>query len=411
MVSGSPLLERSGARANGWLGDSLRLETLELTMAYWATALLFSLAFWVTPFPPLIDYPQHVAVGALLHRMLIRRHPSERSTTSICHVQRWLSRAHRGALVSGASRDRRQAAHLGLPARLCLRALALVAWPRGLAGTRSRAAHHLQLRGRVGVCQLLHERALRAHQFSSGGARTSGEKGLLWKVMLASLSRVHARARHALPLRDDRRRRARGVSIARVVLFEARLARCSASSLSPSGRRWCGRSIVFMHNRYSPHANWEGWDDGLDDPLWYKLLHATAYAVGNFRDHSDQLLLDHRDRAVDLPRQWPRGKTEAEPQMKVLAITWAALYCVVPNVFIATWFIFERFPTFVLGLCGGGCTGRLESSRASAGYDPRPPWWRCFRGSIRSGTSTPSPTKPMPTRSSTTSRRASGSSR
>src|SRR6476646_6925441 len=34
--------------------------------------------------------------------------------------------------------------------------------------------------------------------------------------------------------------------------------------------------------------------------------------------------------------------------MKVLAITWAVLYCVVPKVFIATWFIFERFPTFAL---------------------------------------------------------------
>jgi hypothetical protein len=33
--------------------------------------------------------------------------------------------------------------------------------------------------------------------------------------------------------------------------------------------------------------------------------------------------------------------------MKLLALTWGALYCVVPKVFIATWFIFERFPTFV----------------------------------------------------------------
>jgi hypothetical protein len=45
------------------------LETAPLTAAYWGTALLFSLAFWVAIFPPLIDYPQHVAVGALLRRM------------------------------------------------------------------------------------------------------------------------------------------------------------------------------------------------------------------------------------------------------------------------------------------------------------------------------------------------------
>jgi hypothetical protein len=44
--------------------------------------------------------------------------------------------------------------------------------------------------------------------------------------------------------------------------------------------------------------------------------------------------------------QWPREKTRAETSMKLLAITWAVLYCVIPKVFIATWFIFERFPTF-----------------------------------------------------------------
>ena len=49
---------------NAERASSFRLETTPLTVAYWATALLFALAWWVTPFPPLIDYPQHVAVGA-----------------------------------------------------------------------------------------------------------------------------------------------------------------------------------------------------------------------------------------------------------------------------------------------------------------------------------------------------------
>jgi hypothetical protein len=51
-----------------WRG-SLALETPALTAAFWLSVALYTLAFWAGPFPPLIDYPQHVAVGALLHRM------------------------------------------------------------------------------------------------------------------------------------------------------------------------------------------------------------------------------------------------------------------------------------------------------------------------------------------------------
>jgi len=67
MVSSPRLLAPPAPRR--LLGLSLELESRELTLVYWATAFLFSLALWVTPFPPLIDYPQHVAVGALLRRM------------------------------------------------------------------------------------------------------------------------------------------------------------------------------------------------------------------------------------------------------------------------------------------------------------------------------------------------------
>jgi len=70
--------------------------------------------------------------------------------------------------------------------------------------------------------------------------------------------------------------------------------------------------VVFVRNRYSPHANWEGWDDGIDDPLWYKLLHATTYAVGNFADHSDQKLLAVAVAILIVIWQWPREKTRAD---------------------------------------------------------------------------------------------------
>ena len=50
--------------------DLVRLETRGLTVAYWAAAGAFALAYWLTPLPPCIDYPQHLALGALMRRLL-----------------------------------------------------------------------------------------------------------------------------------------------------------------------------------------------------------------------------------------------------------------------------------------------------------------------------------------------------
>src|SRR5262249_41724228 len=73
-----------------------------------------------------------------------------------------------------------------------------------------------------------------------------------------------------------------------------------------------------------------------------------GYAVGNFADHSDQLLLALAVALLILLYAWPSPRSRPERVMGALAILWAVLYCVIPKVFIATWFIFERFPTFVL---------------------------------------------------------------
>jgi hypothetical protein len=73
-----------------------------------------------------------------------------------------------------------------------------------------------------------------------------------------------------------------------------------------------------------------------------------AYSVGNFSDYSDQLFLTIAVGMLIVLWRWPRTKSEPHPIMKALAITWAVLYCVVPKVFLATWFIFERFPTFAV---------------------------------------------------------------
>ena len=193
-----------------------RLETLELTARLTGRpALLFSLAFWVTPFPPLIDYPQHVAVGALLRRMAdpvgararaLRRRTSSPTTAAFTSLIAALSFVVRpetaGSLLISV---------YPLAVRL-RRARARARRRRDRAGTRFlRAAHHLQLRGGMGFRQLLPQRALRAHHVHAAGcAAHRGEHGHALEGDGGELlPRVHARARDALPLRDDRRGRAR----------------------------------------------------------------------------------------------------------------------------------------------------------------------------------------------------------
>src|SRR3954454_5105329 len=70
MAEASVLVDQGASPRGSSFLARCQLDTRALTLVYWATAFLFSLAFWVTPFPPLIDYPQHVAVGALLRRMM-----------------------------------------------------------------------------------------------------------------------------------------------------------------------------------------------------------------------------------------------------------------------------------------------------------------------------------------------------
>jgi hypothetical protein len=327
--------------------DAFSLETVPLTAAYWGTALLFSLAFWVTAFPPLIDYPQHVAVGALLRRMADPSSPEQ----SLYDVNLITYNGGFHLLIAALSFvvQPETAGRILMsiyPPAFAYAALALVrvgarpSWYAFLALpiTFSFAVGWGFANYVLSVPFVLITYAvwLRAHR---------GEPGQMWKVMLASffLSYTHVLATLCLCVM---------IGVTGFASFassreppRARLLRLIELPLAVwPAVLWS--VIVFVRNRYSPHANWEGWDDGIDDPLWFKLLHVTSYAVGNFSDHSDQELLAVAAAIVIILWQWPREKTRAESAMKLLAITWGVLYCVIPKVFIATWFIFERFPTF-----------------------------------------------------------------
>ena len=326
-----------------------RLESTGLTVVYWTAAALFSAALWVTPFPPLIDYPQHVAVGALLRRMADPASPERAlyETNLITYnggfhvvlaALSFLMRAETAGKVLVSI----------YPPAFAYAVLSLV---RAAGRPRWYAffAQPITFSFAVGwgFANYFMSVPLVILAFAFWWRSQNGERWALAKVMVASLflSYTHVLATLCLCVMigiaglarfhsfgDGWKRRLVGLAKLPLAVWPAIL--------------WC--LVVFVHNRYSPHANWEGWDDGLDDPLWYKLLHLTAYAVGNFSDHTDQLFLALSLAMLIVLWQWPREKSPAEPVMKLETITWAFLYCVIPKVFIATWFIFERFPTFVL---------------------------------------------------------------
>ncbi len=349
MVSGSAVLPGAVDKAHRGWGENLRLETSELTIAYWSAALLFSIAFWVTPFPPLIDYPQHVAAGALLRRML---DPSslERSLYEV-NLITYNGGFHLVLAALSLVMTPETAGRLLLSIYPPALAYATLALMRVAGRPRWYAFFVLPISFSFavgwGFANYFMAVPLVIWAFTLWLRGRRGEKGVAWKLMVVSfvLSYTHVLATLCLcvligvsgffsfaSLGDNWRTRLLGLLKLPLAVWPAVL--------------WS--VIVFVRNRYSPHANWEGWDDGLDDPLWFKLLHLTAYAVGNFGDHSDQLLLTLSVGMLIVLWQWPLKKTRSEPLMKVLAITWAVLYCVIPKVFIATWFIFERFPTFIV---------------------------------------------------------------
>jgi hypothetical protein len=326
-----------------------RLESPLLTAAFWGAVVCFVAAFWLTPFPPLIDYPQHVAVGAILHRWF-ESAAFERGMYDIDLV------TYNGGFhlaVAGLSYfvSPEVAGKILLslyPPMLALAELELVR-ASGRPRWYALLVLPITLSFAVGwgfanyfisvpLALLVLGWWIRANR---------GESRLYPRIAVASLiiAYTHVLVTIALCL---------SVAVFALSRFRSlgsspfqRLGALVRLPLPFMGAiAWC--VVVFFHNRYSSHANWEGWDDGLDDPLWFKLLHVTAYAVGNFGDHSDQVLLAGALAIIILLWQSPEHRAPSDPQLRALAICWAALYCVIPKVFIATWFIFERFPTWAL---------------------------------------------------------------
>lgn len=345
--------------------DLVRLESKGLTAAMWTAVALMTLSFWVCRFPPMIDYPQHVALSAILRRMLDPSSP-ERQLYEVNLVT-----------YNGGFHLVVAALSLVVPAELAGKLLvslypgALALASLALCRVAGRPRWYALLAVPItwsfavgwGFANYFMSVPLALLAFTWWLRHHRGERGMLWRLWLASFVLAYAHVFATLCL-------CTAIGVAGLVewpkLGDSWGRRFLALSKLPlavlPAILWC--TTVFVHNRYSPHANWEGWDDGLDDPLWYKLVHLTAYAVGNFSDHSDQLVLAMAIATLILIWQSPEREDGTQPLMKWLAVAFFALYCVVPKVFIASWFMFERFPTWVLAFAVPAAPVLLPSAQA-----------------------------------------------
>lgn len=335
-------------RVASWM-QAFRLETRALTIVFWLSCGIFSLAFFLCRFPPMIDYPQHLAIGAILRRLADPSAPE----WQLYDVNLITYNGGFHLLVAALS-------FVVAPEIAGKILLALYPPMLGLAGlalcrVANRPAWYALLllpmtfsyAAGWGFVNYVVSVPVALLAFTYWLRWQKGEARMLWRVWALSFVLAYTHVFATLCL-------CAAIGVAGMVRF-AELGKSWASRMLGLARLplavvpaivWCG--LVFVRNRVSPHANWDASDDGLDVPLWHKLQHLTAYAVGNFNDQSDQILLGLAIAVLILMWQSPARRAKSHRTMAWLAVAFFALYCVIPRVMLGTWFMFERMPIWVL---------------------------------------------------------------
>jgi hypothetical protein len=355
------------------------LETRGLTAAFWGAILAFTVAFWVTPYLPLIDYHQHVAIAAILQRMFAGG--EERALYDInlitynggFHVMTALlayvmPAEHAGRLVMSAYPFLFGSAVLGLcraahrPRWYALLALPVV-YSRGMAWGFAN-------------WNLTFPVALLGVGYFLRYAR--GERHTLVKLLAISVFCAYGHVLAMLCL-------CAGIGVVQLSRLRAlgptwgaRWMRLLQSPLPVMpGVVWC----VFVY-RYQTRASFSNWAEasfeGLDDPLWFKLRHVFDMSAGNLWDMSDTILVALAMGValiLSVAGSPEPPSSSAEDNDDARALRWLAVfftlcYFVIPKVFIATWFIYERFPPLAIACIVAALPLRLfphrDELRASA---------------------------------------------
>ena len=345
-------------RVADWFGWAA-LESPSLTVTFWLAVALFAGAYFLTPLPPCIDYPQHLALGAIMGRLLDPASPEHQlyevtllTYNGLFHV-----------LVAGLSLLMRPelAGKLVLVAGVVLTAAAGL----GVAQVGRRPRWHAFFilpfcYGHIagwGFVNYSLAAPLALLTWCWWLRWRDGESRLGWRVVVAALlvAYAHVLATACLCI---------SVALAQLYTHSPREVGC---------RRWVRdllraplpvlpaavfSIIVFFHHRAAPHIFWEPFKDGTDSPAWEKLWYLASFSVSNFWDASDQMLFwcgIGLLAILFLAPLWTRSARGPAPRRELvgLAISWFLLYLIVPRVLMSTWYIFERLPLWWLAFALG----------------------------------------------------------
>ncbi len=343
--------------------DLLRLESRTLTALFWGAIGLHVLAFYVTPYLPLIDYHQHVALAAILSRMFDPAAP-ERALYDVNYVTynggfhvmtallaKVVPPFHAGRIVMSA-----------YPVLFGLAALSVAreaGRPRWYAFFALPIVYSRAMAWGFANWNLTFPVAVLGVTWFLRWAR--GESKVLTRLLLLSVfcAYGHIFAMGCLCL---------GVAVVQLsrlsALSDTWGGRLVALVRSPlpflPGLFWC--AFAYWYQSRQSFSNWEEAGlNGLDDPLWWKLRHLLDMAVGNAWDSSDDALLALAVAVALILTFAGSAEPPSSREVEVLDLRatrwlfWVFLGCyfVVPKVFMATWFISERFlPIAALFLVG-----------------------------------------------------------
>lgn len=351
--------------------DLVTLETPGMTASFWGAVALFTLAFFVTPFLPLIDYHQHVAIAAIMHRLFDAQAP-EHALYEVNYI------TYNGgfhllvALLSYVFKPENagRVVMAAYPTLLALAALAVVREadrPRWYACLVLPVTYSRGMAWGFANWNLTFPVALLGVTWFLRYVR--GERAMLPRLLLASCFCAYGHVLAMLCL-------CLGMGVIQLSRLRelgptwgARVSKLIATPLPVMpGILWC--VFVYRYQTSSSFSNWaEASLDGLDDPLWYKLRHLLDMSVGNTYDLSDNILLALALLvALILTFAGTETHTGNEQELDQRAVRWLCLtffaaYLIIPKVFVATWFVYERFPTLALVFLAGAIPLRLMPHR------------------------------------------------
>ncbi|MBN2193115.1 MAG: hypothetical protein JW751_09895 [Polyangiaceae bacterium] len=343
-----------GRRA--WLDrlDWAQLETPSLTASFWTAAGVFALAYWLTPFPPCIDYPQHLALGAILRRLFDPAAPEHATYVATLLTYNGLFHVLVATLALVVPVEIAGKLLLSLvPVLTASAALAIVDVARR---PRWYAAFVLPISYSYIVGWGFINYALFAPvamlTFAWWVRWRDGERRVIGWVIGGALTVAYAHVLAMLCLCISV-----GVAtVARQWPREVGVRRWLRELLSapwPILPAAAYAVVVYLVHRRAPHIYWEPWKDGTDVPAWQKLWNLSSFAVGNLGSPADRVifLLSLGLIAVlfVVAAFMPPAPTAPRTrEISALALTWFLLYLITPRVFMSTWWIFERLPLFWL---------------------------------------------------------------